>query len=135
MFDAMRFTAMNEKSPIAGALLRALNETGELSVASLRSLSPLSDKAQVMVDKAVVEVGLERLQFAADLLAEGLVYSLPDPLSVTQLEWEKISKVGAAQRQMSPSARGENQLPTRDIERLPIYLTTDDFNRGRLGWG
>jgi hypothetical protein len=130
MFDAMRFTATNDKSPIAGALLRALNETGELSIASLRTLSPLSDKAQVMVDKAVIEVGLERLQFAADLLAEGLTYPLADPLSVTQLEWEAINKVGTAQRQMSPSARGENQLLDRVIERLPIYLTTDDFSIG-----
>jgi hypothetical protein len=130
MFDGMRFSAANPKSPIAGALLRSLEQSGELSIPGLRALSPLSDKAQVMVDKAVVEVGLERLQFAADIMAAGLSYSLPDPLSVTQLEWEEINKVGTAQRTMSPSARGENQLPDRKIHRLPIYLTTDDFSIG-----
>jgi|PlaIllAssembly_1097288.scaffolds.fasta_scaffold67945_2 hypothetical protein len=130
MFENMRFTAANEKSPIAGALLRALGETGELSIASLRSLSPLSDKAQVMVDKAVVEVGLERLVFVADLLAAGLTYPLTDPLSVTQVEWESTGKTGGAQRTMSPSARGENQMPARTINRVPIYLTTDDFSLG-----
>ena len=130
MYDQMRFTAASEHGPISGALLRSLTQTGELSVAGLRSLSPLSDKAQVLVDKAVVEVGLERLVFAADLLAAGLTFPLTDPLSVTQLEWETISKAGGAQRTMSPSARGENQLPKRDIKRLPIYLTTDDFSIG-----
>lgn len=130
MFDNMRFTAHNGKSPVAGALLRSLNESGELSIPALRALSPLSDKAQVMVDKAVLEVGLERLTFAADLLAGGLSFPLSDPLSVTQLEWESVNKVGDAQRTMSPSARGENQLLDRTIRRLPIYLTTDDFSVG-----
>lgn len=130
MFDSMRFSANNGKAPLAGALLRSLEKGGDLSIPSLRALSPLSDKAQVMVDKAVVEVGLERLQFVSDLLAEGLVYSLPDPLSVTQLEWDTGSKAGTAIRSMSPSARGENQLVDRTHNRLPIYCTTDDFSVG-----
>ena len=130
MFNNMRFTAANDKSPIAGALLRSLNESGELSIPALRALSPLSERAQVMVDKAVVEVGLQRLTFVADLMSEGLTYPLSDPLSVTQLEWETTNQVGYAQRTMSPSARGENQLPDRTYNRLPIYLTTDDFSIG-----
>jgi len=130
MFENMRFTTGNTKSPIAGALLRSLGESGELSIASLRSLSPLSERAQIMVDKAVVEVGLDRLTFAGDIMAAGLTYPLTDPLSVTQLEWESTGKTGGAQRTMSPSARGENQLPDRTVNRLPIYLTTDDFSLG-----
>lgn len=130
MFTDMRFSANNPGSPIAGALLRALTEKGELSVSALRALSPLSDKAQVLVDQAVVEVGLERLTFAADMMAAGLTYNLTDPLSVTQLEWESVNQVGHAQRTMSPAARGENAMPNRTINRLPIYLTTDDFSLG-----
>lgn len=129
-YDVTRYTALNGKSPIAGAILRSLNERDEISIPALRALSPLSDKAQVMVDKAVVEVGLERLALAADVMSEGLVYPLSDPLSVTMLEWETISKVGDAQRTMSPSARGENQMVKRAVHRLPIYLTTDDFSIG-----
>jgi hypothetical protein len=130
MFDQMRFTAGNEKSPIAGALLRALTERGEISIPALRALSPLSDKAQVEVDKAVIQVGLERLTFAADIMAAGLTYPLSNPLSVTQVEWESVNKVGYAQRTMSPSARGENQLTDRKLKRIPVYLTTDDFSIG-----
>lgn len=128
MRNDLRFTPFDGKSPIAGALLRALSGQGELSIPALRALSPLSDKAQVMVDKAVVDVGLERLQFAGDLLTAGLTYSLPDPLSVTQLEWDQESKVGGAIRVMSPSARQENQLTDRKHNRLPIYLTMEGFS-------
>lgn len=130
MFANMRFGINDANSPIAGALLRSLSQYGDLSIPALRALSPLSDKAQVLVDKAVVEVGLERLQFVADLMAEGLTYNLTDPLSVTQIEWEQISKTGGAQRTMAPGARGEFQMPKRRIKRLPVYLTTDDFSVG-----
>lgn len=126
----MRFMATDSNHPLQAALLRAAEMTGELSIASLRALSPLSDKAQVLVDRAVLSVGLQRLVVAADVMAAGLTYPLTDPLSVTQLEWESISKTGGAQRTMNPSARGEFQLPNRTINRLPIYLTTDDFSLG-----
>jgi hypothetical protein len=124
----LRSSALDPRSPIQGALLRQLGKTGELSIPALRALSPLSDKAQILVDTAVVEVGLERLQFTADLLEENLTYTLSDPLSVTLLEWESINKVGGAQRSMTPSARNESLLTDRILERLPIYVTTDDFS-------
>jgi len=131
MFDTMRSTAKGNAN-LSGAFLRALEETGELSVPAMRrsgfrALAPLSDRAQIAIDKAVVEVGLQRLTFVADLLAEGLVYPLSDPLSVTQLEWNKTNKVGAAQRTMTPSARGENKMISLLPGRTPIYLTTDQF--------
>lgn len=132
MFDQMRFTANGKNSPLTDVVLRSLQETGELSVKGMRTpgfraLAPLQDKAQVVIDQAVVEVGLQRLSFVADLLSEGLVYPLSDPLSITQLEWYKSNKIGAAQRTMTPSARGENKLPIVLASRLPIYLTTDGF--------
>lgn len=98
-----------------------------LSIAELRAASPLEENAQRVVDHAVVEVGLERLQFAADIMAAGLTFPVTDPLSIMEIQWEQISKTGGAQRTMSPSARGENQLPARRIKRVPVYLTTDDF--------
>jgi hypothetical protein len=149
MSKEMRFMAGNPegwqgKSPLTNLVMRALQETGGWSVSAmrkpgfdmmsavedefrLRSLAPAPDKAQVAIDKAVVEVGLQRLTFAADILAAGLTYTLTDPLSVAQLEWSTINKIGAAQRTMSPSARGENKLPIVVPNRLPIYLTTDQF--------
>lgn len=131
--DAL-FRAMSEASDMP--LLEGMRATGfnnietmlrALGGQELRTAAPLSDKAQVLIDKAVVEVGLQRLTVVADILAEGLVYPLPDALGVMQLETNTMSKVGAAQRTMSPNARGENKLPIVLPGRLPIYLTTDFF--------
>jgi uncharacterized linocin/CFP29 family protein len=103
---------------------------GELSIASLRALSPFEENAQRIIDQTVVRVGLNRLVIAGDLLAMGLTYPVQNPMSVMEIQWEQISKTGGAQRTMSPSARGEFQLPNRRPKRLPLYLTTDDFSIG-----
>lgn len=94
----------------------------------LRTLAPLPEKAQVLIDKAVVEVGLQRLTLAKYILGRSeLVFNLSDPLSITQLEWYTRNRTGAAQRTMSPSSRTENKLPIMLPYRLPIYLTLDGF--------
>lgn len=118
-----RFTAGAAPNNIAQALLRS-----GLSIPELRALSPLEENAQRLVDQAVVEVGLERLVVAQDILSRGLTFPLTDPLSVMEVQWERISKTGYAQRTMAPQARGEYQLPDRSIKRCPVYLTTDDFS-------
>lgn len=145
MFDTMR-TAQGDA--LGDAFLRALTEASDLPLVDgmrktgfehietlmkalggpeFRTAAPLMDKAQVVIDKAVVEVGLQRLTVVADVMAEGLIYPLPDALGVLQLESSTMNKVGAAQRTMSPNARGENKLPIVLPGRLPIYLTTDFF--------
>src|SRR5688572_18797826 len=103
----MRYTP--GKSPMNDLVTRALEETGGWSIPAMRApgframaqienefraLAPLADKAQVVIDKAVVEVGMQRLTFVADILAAGLTYQLSDPLSVTQLEWNSTNKIG-----------------------------------------
>lgn len=93
-----------------------------------RAAGPLSDKAQVMIDNAVVRVGLSRLTVAADVIAAGLVYPLADPLSITQLEYNKVNKVNSVRRVMNPSARGENVMQDMTQTRTPIYLTLADAN-------
>lgn len=143
MSKEMRFLAGSKTNPLADVVMRALTESGGWNVAAmrrpgfrmlenvetegLRTLAPMTDRAQVLLDRAVVEVGLQRLTLVADLMAAGLTYPLNDPLSVSQLEWNTMSKIGAAQRTMNPSSRGENKLPIVSPNRLPIYLTTDEF--------
>lgn len=118
-------------APIQAAMLRAAQMNGgELTVASLRALSPFEENAQKFIDQAVVRVGLNRLVLAADIMAAGLTFPLANPLSIMEVQWEQISKAGGAQRTMSPSARGENNLPDRRQKRIPIYCTTDDFSIG-----
>ena len=142
-------------NPLGDLIGRVLTETGGWSVAAmreigframeaateedrafrafqesrgLRTLAPLPEKAQVIIDKAVVDVGLQRLTLAKWVLSKPeLVFNLTDPLSVTQLEWYTRNRTGAAQRTMSPTSRTENKLPVMLPYRLPIYLTLDGF--------
>lgn len=98
------------------------------SIGELRALNPLPKDAQELIDRAVVQVGLDRLSIVADVMAEGLVFNLPDPLSVMEVKWEAEAKIGHAIRTMKPEARGERQLPDRIVRSLPIYATIDDFS-------
>lgn len=151
MAKEMRFLATADpnwqsNSPLTNVVMKALASSGKWSVEAMRepgfrlmeqvemdglgafrALAPMQDKAQVLIDRAVVEVGLQRLTVAADMLAAGLTYPISDPLGVTQLEWYTQSKIGAAQRVMSPSSRTESKKPILAPTRLPIYLTIDGF--------
>lgn len=98
------------------------------SIEELRSLAPLPDEAQRLIDNKVLQVGLERLAIAAEIMSRGLIYNLTDPLSVMELYQEADSKVGFAKRAMLPAARGENQLLDKVGVRTPIYATFDDFS-------
>jgi len=139
-----RFTAASKQNPLKDLVMTAIQETGHWSVAAMRSpgfrnmesaladpalrtAAPLPERAQIQLDNAVVEVGMDRLTFAADILAAGLTYNLADPLSVTQLEWYATNKTGNAQRSMTPSARTENFIPAMLPSRLPVYLTLSGF--------
>jgi uncharacterized linocin/CFP29 family protein len=123
---ASRFSLAGEPTGALRGLQSALVSCR--SIDELRSLAPMPKDAQEMIDAAVVKVGLDRLSVVADVMAEGLTYGLPDPLSTMELYWEKESKTGHAQRTMLPGARGERQLADRSGVRVPIYATTDDFS-------
>lgn len=146
MSKELRFTAGGgNNSQLQGAIMRALEQSNGWNIEAMRepgfkllesvendggfrAAAPLVEKAQTVIDRAVVEVGQQRLTFVADLIAAGLTYDITDPLSVSTLEWYSSDKVGAAKRTMSPQARGERKMPTLTPNRLPVYLTTDDFS-------
>lgn len=152
MSEVQRITAGNQNSPLNNLVMRALSVRNESTgqplgfvpgmralgfralrealadlAPEMRSAAPLPSDAQRVIDNAVVEVGLERLTFARDIMAMGLTYPLADPLSITQLEWFSSNKFGNAERVMNPSARVENAMPAMLANRLPIYLTISKF--------
>jgi hypothetical protein len=136
MFDTMRYTASGasgDGSPLGSIVMRTMEQgmdplsTTSLRACGYRALAPFMDRAQVVLDTAVLSVGMERLTFVADLISEGLTYSLPDPLGVPFLEHQTQNRTGTARRVMNPSSRGENSMPKLSFGRLPIYLTMADF--------
>lgn len=98
------------------------------SVAAFRAAAPLPKNTQEVIDKAVIEVGRSRLQFVNLLLSRGLIYSLPNWLSVPTLYWEKLGDSGTARETMVPKARGERQVRDREGTTIPIYCTWDNFS-------
>ena len=149
MFDIMRFTgasAAKDSNKLGGVVLRAaemglnplsidgLREAGYRALQGLidsdnfRAAAPLpiNPESQVVIDGAVLRVGMERLQFVQDLLAEGLTFTLPDPLSVPFLEHRTRGRAGTARRVMNPASRGETSVAPMSFGRLPIYLTMAD---------
>lgn len=99
-------------------------------IKAFRAAAPLPLNAQLLIDKAVIRVGLDRLVLAKALLTKGLTFPLPNWLSVPLLYWEQMSEVGGAIVTMTPKARGENQRPARTGKTLPIPCIMDDFNIG-----
>jgi hypothetical protein len=158
MFDTMRFTGATEdgglsagaKSKLGGIVERTLGMgldpftiagmreagframQGLIDSDSFRAAAPLptTPDPTVVFDGAVLRVGMDRLQFVADLISEGLTFSLPDPLSVPFLGWRTRGRSATARRVMNPAARGENSLATMGEGRLPIYLTMADNQIG-----
>lgn len=120
---------LNDPQNAFAAALRGLSEKGEnLSVGSLRALSPLPYNAQIVFDKTVIQVGRSRLTVLNDFLDAGLVYDLPNAMGTPQLRWYRDSDGGGAQRVMTPKAREENEMPQIDWKDLPIYITMGTFS-------
>lgn len=154
MFDTMRFTGAAEsgglggeaRSKLGSVVMRALEmgldplaidswrEAGFRALETLlaadtfRAAAPLPTNPDptAVIDAAVVRVGLERLQFVADLYSEGLTFSLPDPLSVPFLEHRTRGRAGTARRVMNPASRGETSVAPMGSDRLPVYITMAD---------
>lgn len=154
-FDTMRFTAASKDNGLGDALIRAMAVQDDHSVPArdrmvlrmraagfrlleemldqeeFRAAAPLPERSQVVVDQAVISVGRQRLQFIEELRREGLVFNLPNAMSIPFLEQNMMgADVQATQRVMNPEARGEDQLPTISAGRLPIYITKDQFSLG-----
>src|SRR6476469_6687663 len=108
MKQEMRFTGAG-CTDLSGAIERALSMPGGLTIENLRSpgfraleqhladdgfrtLAPLPDNAQRIIDDSIVEVGMDRLTLMADVMAAGLTFNLTDPLSITQIDCLSTNK-------------------------------------------
>lgn len=127
MLDELRISSLDQMPASMGSLAQALLQSGG-NIEAMRSLAPLPKDSQELIDAAVVNVGLDRLVVAADVIAAGLTFPMPNWLGVMELYWEKAAKIGDARRTMTPGSRGERQMPDRDPARIPIYATLDDFS-------
>lgn len=107
--------------------LWAHESPNDYRVAQYRAGSALPLNAQMLFDTKVKEVGLKR-RGVVTALRKGDTFSVPNWIGVMELYWEKISRSGSARMVMLPSSRGQNALPDRGHDRLPLLCTISDFN-------
>lgn len=149
-YNDMRFTVAAQNNGLDGLIAQAMLSGGGLNPTTFREIgfrqleaaiqsvmpeqfrtaAPLPERSQVVIDNAVISVGTQRLQFVQELYREGLIYSLPDAMSIPFLETQMENNIGAAQRVMNPEARGEDQMPAMSAGRLPVYITKAQFSLG-----
>ena len=118
----------NVRTLSRGSYPRSLIRAG--SIDSYRAAAPLPLHAEELIDRQVTQVGLERLAVVSALIQAGLVYPLPNWLSVPHLIWQKQSKFGKVVRTMVPKARRELSMPDYGTDTLPVYCTIGEWSLG-----
>ena len=97
------------------------------NAAALRTNTLLNKYEWIQFDQVVIEVARQRLNGVADLINAGLTFGLDDALGVTQVEWEVMSDMTAAQQSMDGITRGERDRLDFTLKNLPVYITHKDF--------
>lgn len=107
---------------IANRLLRA-----NMDPKVLRTNDTLWDDEWKLFDKAVVDICRVRMTGINDLVSRGLVYNVPNGMSVTVLQYQNQSDMSAAQLSMSGLTKGLNDRLDFGIGYLPLPIIHKDF--------
>jgi len=78
-------------------------------------------------DTAVLKAATARLTGVADLISRGLVYTIPNGMASTVLQYEDASSALEAQMSMDGLVRGKSDKTEYDINYLPLPITHADF--------
>ena len=89
----------------------------------VRNARPMAEDAQKLIDVAVTKVGLQRLSVVAEVISRGLVFNIPNWLSVLNLQWDKGARFGTAVQTMTPGTALEGSQPSLTASNIPIYAT------------
>jgi len=79
------------------------------------------------LDEAVLGISESRLGGVADLVNNGLVYTIGNGMGSTVLEWHDVSDALTAQASMDGVNRGENDRPVYQTNYLPLPIIHADY--------
>lgn len=108
-----------------------------------RSLLPLPKRTEEMIDDAMIDVGLDRLSVARDLIEDASRRkALPNWMAVPTITAHKRSRAGRAREAFVPTPLGETDRQALTPYTLPIYVTFGYFEftqrdlmaAGRVGY-
>jgi uncharacterized linocin/CFP29 family protein len=80
-----------------------------------------------IMDDAVVMAAKSRLRAVADLRAAGLTFNIPNGMSKTVLETERMSDISPAVVSMDPARVSEADRPEYELINLPLPVIHKDF--------
>ena len=81
----------------------------------------------IQVDTAVTTAARERLRLIADLRGAGLTYTIPNGMSKTVMDSQRMGDITAATISMDPARKSEGDRPEFDIINLPLPVIHKDF--------
>jgi hypothetical protein len=99
------------------------------AASKLRSLTPLPKRTEEIMDDQMIEVGLDRLTVAGDLIEDPQRRRLlPNWMAIPTLTAHKRTRAGRAAMAMVPTPSAENSAPELTPYTLPIYATFAYFS-------
>jgi uncharacterized linocin/CFP29 family protein len=107
--------------------MHAIKTKGTISPADLRTNDLLRNEDWKVFDTAILQGARERIRLVADLLAAGLVKTIPNGLAKTVLEWDKITDMGDAIESLDGVTRAENDRLDFETAGLPLPLVHKDW--------
>lgn len=106
----------------------ALGAGDPISPAILRTCDTLRKDEWVQLDEALIEEGLIRLRFIADLASRGLTIPIVNSMGTTQFDWEDVSEMEDAVMSLDGLARSDADTLEFDLSSVPLPITHRDFN-------
>lgn len=106
----------------------AMAEGIPLSPSILRTCDVLRKDEWKQLDEGLIEEGLDRLRFIADLMALGLVVPITNAMGTTQFDWEDVSEMEDAVVSLDGLARSDKDTLEFDLSSIPLPITHRDFD-------
>lgn len=109
-----------------GAII--VNEGGESKKIITNAPTSLRKDAWIELDNAVVQSARQRLKLVGDLRSSGLVYNLPNGMSKTVLETERMGDIEDAEIGMDPANETKADEYQFDLTTLPLPVVHKGFS-------
>lgn len=107
--------------------MRAMASGSDMSPAALRTLDIMRNEEWKFFDQELIEGANDRLVAVADLLAAGLVTTIPNGLAKTVLEYDLMGDMDPANVSLDGVTRAENDRLLFETAGLPLPITHKDW--------
>lgn len=113
--DGRHYVTRNKEDGKTEALLTNANAT-------------LRKDEWIYMDEQILKAARNRLRLVADLRSSGLSLNIPNGMSKTILEYQRMSDVSDATVSMDGVRAGERSRPIFDLQGLPLPIIHKDFS-------